>query len=337
MTRLPPATLIVTGFDQEDLIEPAIAGALGQDYPDLQIILTDDCSSDRTFSLMQEAAGAYRGPHKVVATRTPENRGTFGNIHHAFAAATGELILLAGGDDISYPDRARTTAERWLGSRSDAFYSAYDVIGAAGELIEAHWRPNSGQLWLLDYFPGQHLEPLHGASAACHRAVFEAIPPTAARIRSEDAYLTLLLGLSGGRIEYIDKPLVRYRRHAGAMTNEVAPEPTRAAVAERERTQMRFAASQRQLLDIFRPEFGALRMLDDDRSLFALRSAWDRTSLAARLAALPAARRRRQLRWLLPRLPGFEAFVAAKTAALAVRSNNGRTSRRTGESGRATP
>lgn len=320
---MPPVTFILTGYNQQHLIDAAVQGAFAQDYPDLQIILTDDRSSDGTFARMQAAAAGYAGPHRVLASRPATNQGTFGNIYDGFRHATGELIVFAGGDDVSYPHRTRAIVECWQRSRADAFYSRYDVIGEAGELLARDWKPESNGLWLLDYFPEQTIEPLHGASAACHRSVLERFPAEGTRIRSEDAYLTLMLALTGGRIEYIDQTLVQYRKHAGAITNEIPPAPNAAAVGAREQAQMGFAASQWQLLQLFRAraeEHQSLsrvrNCLSDDIALFGLRAHWDRSSFFDRIAALPAARRRGQLSWLVPRLVGYGPFVAAKAAAL---------------------
>jgi glycosyltransferase involved in cell wall biosynthesis len=203
-------TFVVTGYNQAHLIDEAISGALRQDYPSLEIILTDDCSSDNTFERMQAAAAAYSGPHKIIATQPESNKGTLGNIYHAARQATGEFIVLAGGDDISYPNRTSVLVDHWKASGADAYYSRYDVIDKTGQLIERDYKPDSAGLWLLDYFPGQQVEPLHGASAAIHRSVVERFPEPPKRIRSEDAFWTLMLALHGGRTQYVDQSLVKY-------------------------------------------------------------------------------------------------------------------------------
>jgi glycosyltransferase involved in cell wall biosynthesis len=322
-----PVTFIVTGYNQLHLIGEAIDGALSQDYPRLQVILADDCSHDGTYERMQGAADAYAGPHEVLVNRPDRNRGTLGNIYDAFRRATGELIVLAGGDDISYPHRTQVLVDHWRQSGADALYSKYDVIDEAGQLIERDYKPKTDGMWIRDYFPNQDIEPLHGASAACHRSVFEKYPAPAERIRSEDAFFTLMLSLDRRTIEYVDQALVRYRKHAGAITNEVPTSADRSAIEERERVQMAFARSQTELLELFSSKVeqrgagaGVRKALADDIKLFRLRGRWDESSIVERLAALPAARRRRQLTWLLPRIPGLGAFATAKRAALARRS-----------------
>jgi glycosyltransferase involved in cell wall biosynthesis len=42
-----------------------VEGAFSQTYSPLEIILSDDCSSDRTFEIMEEMAREYQGPHLV--------------------------------------------------------------------------------------------------------------------------------------------------------------------------------------------------------------------------------------------------------------------------------
>jgi glycosyltransferase involved in cell wall biosynthesis len=317
-----PVTFIVTGYNQSDLIDAAMQGALVQDYPRLQIILADDCSTDDTYDRMQSAAAAYRGSHQVLVNRPDRNKGTLGNIYDAARHATGELIVLAGGDDISYPHRTAVLVEHWLASKPDALFSGYDIIDEEGRILERDYKPDSSGLWLRDYFPGQVIEPLHGASSACHKSVFARYRAPERRIRSEDAFWTLMLALDGGRTEYVDRSLIQYRKHAGAITNEVPPAPDRAAIAARERVQMSFASSQAGLLELFAEQLQrkdvpltVKRKLADDLRMFRLRAQWDVAGWRERLGALPAARRRSQLNWLMPRIAGERAFLTAKLAA----------------------
>lgn len=62
-------------YKQEQYIREAVEGAFSQTYSPLEIILSDDCSPDRTFDIIQEMAAKYTGPHKVVLNRNPQNFG----------------------------------------------------------------------------------------------------------------------------------------------------------------------------------------------------------------------------------------------------------------------
>jgi glycosyltransferase involved in cell wall biosynthesis len=60
-------TFALFAYNQEKYIREAVEGALAQTYEPLEIILSDDCSSDRTFETMREMAATYDGPHQVKA------------------------------------------------------------------------------------------------------------------------------------------------------------------------------------------------------------------------------------------------------------------------------
>jgi glycosyltransferase involved in cell wall biosynthesis len=98
-------TFVLVGFKQDRFIRKAIEGAFAQSYVPLEIILSDDCSPDRTFDIMQEMAAAYKGPHQVVLHRNPSNIGIVAHFNNVVEIARGEIIIRADGDDISLPNR----------------------------------------------------------------------------------------------------------------------------------------------------------------------------------------------------------------------------------------
>lgn len=98
----PPVTLLLVSYNQEDTIGEAITGALEQDYPNLEIVVSDDASKDATFERIEACFRDYTGPHRIKILRNAENQGIGGNIDQAVRQSTGELIFIAGGDDVRY-------------------------------------------------------------------------------------------------------------------------------------------------------------------------------------------------------------------------------------------
>src|SRR5260370_29744892 len=98
-------TLFLYAFNQEAYIEEACRAALAQTYSPLEIMFSDDCSSDKTFTIMSEIASHYSGPHTVLLNRNETNLGLIGHVNKSFELSSGELIVAAAGDDISLPDR----------------------------------------------------------------------------------------------------------------------------------------------------------------------------------------------------------------------------------------
>src|SRR3954464_9261148 len=109
----PLLTFFVAAFNQEAFVRHAVESALAQTYSPLEVILSDDCSSDRTFEIMQKIAAEYHGPHQVIMNRNPVRQSLGGHLNRIVAIARGELIVGAAGDDISLLDRTVAIYEAW--------------------------------------------------------------------------------------------------------------------------------------------------------------------------------------------------------------------------------
>ncbi len=110
----PLVTFALFAYNQEDYIREAVEGAFAQTYSPLEIILSDDCSADRTFEIMQEMAAEYRGPHQVRVRRSEVNFGTALHVQAVSQMAQGALLIVAAGDDISFDIRSEKIVEAWV-------------------------------------------------------------------------------------------------------------------------------------------------------------------------------------------------------------------------------
>ena len=109
----PLITLALFAYNQEKFIREAIEGTFSQTYEPLEIILSDDCSSDLTFEIMQEMAAAYEGPHHILLRRSEINLGTALHFSAVGKMSSGKLIVVAAGDDISTPTRTEIIVNSW--------------------------------------------------------------------------------------------------------------------------------------------------------------------------------------------------------------------------------
>lgn len=210
----PLVTLCLKGFNQEDTIEAAIEAAFAQTYGPLEILMSDDGSTDTTYEIMSRMAEAYRGPHHVTLNRNPVNLGIVGNMNRVAALAAGRLLVEASGDDLSEPQRVARLAEAWLAGRGriKALHSGFLEIDDAGREIGLGGPERS----VVDA-PGP--DPLTiirsganciGATAAWDRELFDRFGPIPDNCHVEDGVLFFRAALLDG-IAFIDEPLVRYR------------------------------------------------------------------------------------------------------------------------------
>ena len=103
--------LCLVTYQQETI--KAVKSALAQTYTPLEIIISDDCSPDGTFEIIEEEIRAYRGPHRVISKRHSQNTGMAGNLNRAWELSSGEFIVIQSGDDISMPGRVEILVDAW--------------------------------------------------------------------------------------------------------------------------------------------------------------------------------------------------------------------------------
>lgn len=242
----PDITLILLAYNQQATVAQAAASCLAQSGEPIEILLSDDASSDDTGALLASAAASYRGPHQVRVNRNPHNLGIGAHLNRLVELARGELLVVAAGDDISLPDRVARVRAAWDATQRRADLIAHhlsdlDEHGVVGKTIVvddlAQWR--SAEAWV------QRRPYVIGAGHAWTRRLFQRFGPLDAGVAYEDQVLGFRAVASGGALT-LPEPLVQYRRGG---TSARPDSFTAASVRERLRVQnSRHLAETRQLL-----------------------------------------------------------------------------------------
>lgn len=207
----PLVSFFVLAYRQEAHVRAAIEGAFAQTWSPLEIILSDDCSPDGTFAVMEAMAAAYDGPHRVVLNRNPANLGLIGHINRVMEIATGAFVVQNAGDDVSDPGRAAALAAAWRSGsgRVKAVHSRVDRLDGDG--LIAPYQPRMPPM--QDVTPLQVIADgrnLIGAAMGWSREVFNVFGPLPAFVLVEDRPIAFRASLLG-EIAWIDRPLLHYR------------------------------------------------------------------------------------------------------------------------------
>lgn len=217
----PRVSVIVFGYNQEKFLSNAIESCFRQDYRNLEIILSDDHSSDGSFQLMRSLAESYKGNHTVKVRRNPKNLGTFNHLLEVAQIASGELVVYAAGDDISDPSRVSELVKFWLVTDADCICSDVAILCDSGSQCSSIvTMPSSSQSGLfVKLFENGKFFNVAGASAAYRRSTLLEFPQSEERLLLEDFLLALLLQFQNKKIAYLEKKLVEYRWHDNNVSN----------------------------------------------------------------------------------------------------------------------
>ena len=216
MSNRPLVSFVVIAYKQERYIREAVRSALAQTYEPLEIILSDDCSPDRTFEIMEEEAASYNGPHRVVLYRNPKNLGLIGNFNAACRRASGEIICVQAGDDRSHRQRAVVVVEHMNRSpKVDYVFSDVDIIddqGQSGEGRMGNWVDWPKDLSLTGIVETGAYCGFLGCSAAFRSHLFERYGSLPLDVPGEDIVMCFRGAVEAG-VRFIPTALVEYRIH----------------------------------------------------------------------------------------------------------------------------
>src|SRR5262245_38134085 len=218
--RRPLVTFYVMAYNQERFIREAVEGALRQTYSPLEIVLSDDCSTDATFTNIQEMVKEYTGPHRVVLNQNPRNLGISGHLNRILQLAQGELIVAADGDDVSLPERAARFVEAWLShGRPAGLVGGVSFIDSAGNrtgdgryFSRFHPVVEETRVSSLFVFWKEGRPMLSACCAGFSRELCDAFGPLLPDVWMEDSIISLRAWLFD-RIVFIPDALVKYRTH----------------------------------------------------------------------------------------------------------------------------
>jgi len=208
----PLITFAILAYNQEQYISEAIDAAFAQTYEPLQIILSDDCSPDRTFEIMQEMAAAYLGPHRVCLNRNPTNRHIGGHINRVMELAEGDLIVIAAGDDISAAERVARNFEAWDAAGRPEYCSIFSSVEEFNETGRLGVSKAGEPLPIPTGFLFDDYRSINGSSHAYTTATFRYFGDMSEGVVNEDGAIHFRNRLMG-KMLYLDEVLVRHRMH----------------------------------------------------------------------------------------------------------------------------
>lgn len=130
--RRPLVTIGIPVYNGEDYLETALADVLGQTYPDIELVISDNCSTDGTEKICRRFAADHANVRYI---RQPANIGVFRNLEYLAEAATGEYFAWLAADDGIDP--------AFIASLVEEFEAGPDIVLAGADVlvIDAHGQP----------------------------------------------------------------------------------------------------------------------------------------------------------------------------------------------------
>lgn len=198
----PLVTIGIKCLNLEQYVGEAVRSAFEQTYRPLEIVISDDGSTDSTWRIVEESVRKFaRDDVKVVLNRNPVNLGNCGNWEKVCSLAKGEWIFKFDGDDISEPTRVERVMSRITAGDTSAS-SACTLIALDGHPVGSR--------------PASSSDTAFGAVMAFHRSTFDSFPRVSYPRVMDDVVWKNRARILGSH-RRVDEPLVRYRLGSGVV------------------------------------------------------------------------------------------------------------------------
>lgn len=228
MTIPGRVTIGIPTINRSSLAVRAIQSALGQTYRDIEVIVSDDASTDETVRRVREIKDS-----RVVLFEQKQRLGLVRNFDFCLRNASGEFFLLLGDDDLLLPTAIERLREPFLHSPTHSVNTSVGIAWCACRIADAA----STEFWTTE--AGPPIEP----AASMLSALFAGNRGprlSGILLRTQDAisvggydpkYGDLCDIGNWGRVALlhdcvacIREPLVQYTNHAGSTTSQSAVE-----------------------------------------------------------------------------------------------------------------
>lgn len=142
-------------YNCADTLEEAVQSILNQTYPNWQMIMCDDCSTDDTYAVAERIAKQW--PDKFILIRNEKNRKLQYTLNHCLRYADGEYIARMDGDDTCSTDRF----EKEIAILNS--HPEYALVSCQMSLFD-----KDGEFRVIHYSPEPAKESLLRTSQFCH-------------------------------------------------------------------------------------------------------------------------------------------------------------------------
>lgn len=204
-------SVIIASYNHGPYIEQSILSVIEQTYPNVELLVIDDGSTDDSVKRIRALQSIHR-----FDFRTQKNQGLTRTLNEAISRAKGAFIAPFGSDDIMLKDRLRLQMEYIAGKPEVGMCAGnIELMHADGTPYPKSTKGNEPSFRRMD-FEDVFLERkvyIPAPTMLIRREAFDKVGGFNPEIRLEDLYIQLKITHAGYYIDVLSESLARYRKH----------------------------------------------------------------------------------------------------------------------------
>ncbi len=135
MSAFPLVTIGAVNFNHARFILETLESIKSQTYPNIQLIIVDDCSTDNSVALVKEWLTTYGRPYQLILHET--NQGAIAGVNDVLQNARGTYLSMVATDDLLMPDKISSQVKMFQQHQSDVamIYGDSMMIDENGNML----------------------------------------------------------------------------------------------------------------------------------------------------------------------------------------------------------
>lgn len=238
-TEPPQVSIAMCTYNGERFLREQMDSLVSQDYPNLEIIIVDDCSTDSTVEILQKYA--IHHPHIHIHCNET-NLGFRRNFEKAIGLCSADLISLCDQDDIWFSDKISKLVQAIDGA--NLIYSEIQLADECANPIDRDFPPANllqGRCHMGLIFDNC----VTGHASLIRKSVLKFALPIPDSVELHDHWIAFVAAANGG-IKVFPEKLSLYRQHDCNAVLSRKPKKNKAARRlESYRQRMAFIAAAR--------------------------------------------------------------------------------------------
>ncbi len=129
---MPLVSVIIPAYNAEKFIAQTVSSVQAQTVSDLEIIIIDDCSKDKTAETIERLA---KEDERIVFIKGEKNQGVARVRNKGFSLAKGKYVALLDSDDLWLKDKLERQIKLAEEKNADLVYCSYSMIDENGKKV----------------------------------------------------------------------------------------------------------------------------------------------------------------------------------------------------------
>ena len=209
--------ILLATYNGEKYLKEQIDSILNQTYKNIRIIISDDCSTDKTREILQEYE---KKDERISVYYQKQNLGCVKNFDFLLQKVENKLYMLSDQDDIWLPEKIEKSVKTLEKENADLVFCDLEIVDEELKTINSSFcKSMKLDKKIKKCISSYKMQYLYNCITGCtilskKEYIKDILPiPTKSKHIIHDHWIGLVVLLKNGKVAFLDESCIKYRQH----------------------------------------------------------------------------------------------------------------------------